>query len=110
MIPILPPTTTLHSSAILLAIAERLTALELAVDARSAPAEQIRQALDDILAIYGVTAQTGEVIGQQRDQIQALAEAMERFHRRLVEHDRLAADAREEIRALLEQLHAGALV
>lgn len=50
----------------------------------------IRQALYDLLRIYGMTAQTGEVIGNQHEQIQALAEAMTIFHARLIEHDRRA--------------------
>lgn len=93
-------------SAILRSLAERLSSLEDAVNARSAPAGEIRQALNDILKIYGVTGMTGEVVTAQREQIQALAEAMTRFHARSIEHDRRAMAERKEIRELLEQLRA----
>lgn len=90
--------------AILRAVEERLTGLEEAILARSAPAEQVRQALDDILNIYNVTGQTGSVAIQQRDQIQALAEAMTIFHVRHIEHDRRSEEEAAEIHTLMVQI------
>jgi len=91
-------------SAILRSLAERLSSLEDAVGARSAPAGEIRQALDDILKIYGITAQSGEVINTQRDQILALTQAIGSFHSRLLEFDRRSTIEHEAIRVLMEQL------
>jgi hypothetical protein len=54
---------------------------------------QIRQALHDLLRTYGIASQTGEMIGNQHTQIQALAEAMTIFHARLIEHDRRAVQS-----------------
>jgi hypothetical protein len=53
----------------------------------------IRQALYDLLRIYGISAQSGEVLKNQNMQIQALAEAMTIFHARLIEHDRRAVQS-----------------
>ena len=89
---------------ILRAVEERLTALEAAIASRSAPAAEIRQGLDDILRIYGITAQTGEVLHGQREQIQALAEAMTMFHGRLIEQDHRALAERLEILTFMNQL------
>jgi hypothetical protein len=100
----MPDTITPPLSAILLSLSERLTALELAIEARSAPAAQMQEAIYDILRIRGMTAQTGEVVAGQRDQIRALAEAMTMFHGRLVEHDLRSIDERSDVRALLVQL------
>jgi hypothetical protein len=100
------PTPTPWLTAILRAIEERLTRLEDAVQARSAPASEVRQALDDILNIYNVTGQTGSVIIQQRDQIQALAEAMTIFHARLLKHDQQSSDERAEIHSLMVQIRS----
>lgn len=97
-------TPTPQITAILLAIEERLTRLEDAIHARSAPAEEVRQALNDILNIYSVTGMTGSVVAQQRDQIQALAEAMTIFHARLMEHDRRSGDEAAEIHGLMVQI------
>ena len=90
--------------AILKAIEERLTAIEDAIAARSAPAEEIRQALHDILQIYSTTGQTAEVVSQQRDQIQAFAEAMTRFHELLLKHDAGSTEERSEIMLLMVQV------
>lgn len=91
-------------TAILLAIEERLTRLEDAIQARSAPAEEVRQALKDILDIYNITGQTGSVVTQQRDQTQALAEAMTIFHARLLDHDKRSGDERADIHELMVQI------
>jgi len=53
----------------------------------------IRQGLRDILEIYSITGQSSEVISMEREQIQALAEAMVIFHGRLIEHDRRAVQS-----------------
>jgi hypothetical protein len=53
----------------------------------------IRQAFHDLLRTYGIAAQSGEMIGNQHMQIQALAEAMTIFHARLIEHDRRAVQS-----------------
>lgn len=80
-------------------------ALVLVVDATlRTPA--IRQALYDVLRIYGITAQIGELVGNQRTQIQALAEAMTLFHATLIEHDRKAAADFNEIAALMQLVHS----
>jgi hypothetical protein len=92
--------------AILRALEERLTDLEAAIAARSAPTEQVQQALHDILDIYNITGQTGSVVSKQHEQTQALAEAMTMFHGRLVEHDKHAIQAREDIYALMIQLRS----
>lgn len=70
---------------------------------RSLPPE-IRQALEDILQIYGYTGQMAEVLHQQRDQIQALGEAMQRFHTLLVQYDTRSTAERAEIYELMIQL------
>lgn len=98
------PNLTPQIVAILRAVEERLTSLEEAILARSAPAEQVRQALDDILKIYNVTGQTGSVAIQQRDQLQALAEAMTVFHGRHIEHDRRTSEEAAEIHLLMVQV------
>jgi hypothetical protein len=100
------PKLTPQLVAILRAIEERLTDLENAILARSAPAEEVRQALDDILKIYSITGQTGSVAIQQRDQIQALAEAMTAFHARLLDHDRRSGDEAAEIHGLMVQIRS----
>jgi hypothetical protein len=92
-------------STILLRIEERLTAIEDLILARSAPAIAIDQAHDDLLRIRGITAQSGEVIGHQRDQMQALAEGVLHFGNRLITHDRQSAIDRRAIHVELVQVH-----
>ena len=70
---------------------------------RALPAE-IRQAVDDILQIYGYTGQMAEVLHQQRDQIQAFGEAMQRFHALLTAHDQRSQAERAEIHGLMVQV------
>lgn len=53
----------------------------------------IRQALHDLLRIYGMSAQSGEVLRNQNAQVQALAETMNIFLGRLIEHDRRAVQS-----------------
>lgn len=67
-------------------------------------APEIRQALDDVLKIYGLTGQMAEVLHQQRDQIQAFGDAMRRFHELLVQHDQQSTAERAEIHGLMIQL------
>lgn len=90
--------------AILRAIEERLTTIEGQIAARSAPAPEIRQALDDILRIYSLTGQTAEVAHSQRDQIQALTEAWGMMHSLFQEHDRRELLIWDEVRELMVQL------
>jgi len=52
------------------------------------PEGQLQHALHDILRIYGLTAQLAEVVTEQREQIQALAEVITMMHGRMIEHDR----------------------
>lgn len=87
--------------AALRAIEERMTAIEHLILERTAPGEAVQQGLDDLLHVYGITAQTGEVVGNQRDQLQALAEGMLHFSNRLIQHDRQSAIERREIQATL---------
>ena len=92
--------------ALLRSLAERLSALEAVIEARSAPARETQQALRDILDIYNITGQTGSVVSKQHQQIQALAEAMTIFHGRLLEHDKKTSTEREEIHGLIVQLRS----
>ena len=87
-------------SATLRAIAERMSALEDVVDGRSAPAEEVSQAIDDIFAMYGITGQIGEVMHTQREQIRVLTAAVTT----LVEQGHRVVKEQRAIRALLERL------
>lgn len=78
--------------------------------------DEFRRALDDQLAIYGLTAQIAEVITQQRDQIQALTEAYtaqsqavkdayDRMTGVIERHDTSSADDRAELHDLMSAMH-----
>ena len=100
------PKLTPQITAILRAIEERLTRLEDAIDARSAPAGEVQQALHDILEIYNITGMTGSVVSKQHEQLQALAETMALFLGRMIEHDRRSGDERAEIHGLMVQIRS----
>jgi hypothetical protein len=71
------------------------------------PEGQLQMALHDILRIYGLTAQLAEVVTQQRDQIQALSEAMAIYLGRLIEHDRRMIAQHDTMLSLLRGLAHG---
>lgn len=71
------------------------------------PEGVLRQALHDILRIYGLVAQLAEVVTQQRDQIQALADAMAIYLGRMIEHDRRMVSQHDEILHLLQSIASG---
>jgi hypothetical protein len=84
------------------------------IESRGTP-DQWRQAFDDLLRTYGLAAQMAEVVGQQRDQIQAFGEAMVRFHElfsdamrglsdQFTQHDANEMQIWEEARDLMVQL------
>jgi hypothetical protein len=102
----MPPSTSLPPpiSTILLALEERLTALEESVAARSAPAAQVQQAFHDILEIYNTTGQTGSVMHKQHAQLQALAEAFTLFLTRMGEHDKRSGAEQAEIHGVMIQV------
>ena len=52
----------------------------------------VRQALRDILEIYGLSGQFREVISNQHDQIVAIAGILTLIYTRLVEHDKRAIE------------------
>lgn len=64
----------------------------------------IRHALQDLLRTYGLTAQIAEIMGDQRNQIQAMAEAMTMVHGRLLEHDKLALKNHLKVMKCLEEI------
>jgi hypothetical protein len=67
----------------------------------------LRQALHDILRIYGLTAQLSEVVTQQREQLQALADAMAIFLGRMIEHDRKSTAQHDDVLRLLQSIASG---
>lgn len=67
-------------------------------------APEIRQALDDILNIYGHTGQIAEVIHHQRDELAAMTAAVEQLQQILAAHDSRSAEERETIRELMIQV------
>lgn len=83
------------------AIDANLTALRALLIARSLPAEISQQSYDDTMRIYGITAQTGEVVSNERDQIQALADVINMMLGRVLEHDRRAIHTAAAIDGLL---------
>lgn len=86
------------------ALEERLTDLfTLATD----PEGRLQQAYHDLLRTYGLTAQLSEVVTQQRDQIQALSEAMAIYLGRLIEHDRRTIAQHDTMLELLRGLAHG---
>lgn len=92
------------NAARLAAIEERLTALmELAID----PEGRVSQAQTDALRSYGMIAQISEVLGIQRDQIQALADTMAIYLGKLIEHDRRMIDHHDTMLGLLRGLAHG---
>lgn len=94
------------NTAILRAIEERMTALEEAVTTRRVSNEAITQALDDLLKIYGITAQTGEIIGHQRDQIQANTESLTEIRELMTKHHQQNKIEYEDIHGLMVQLRS----
>lgn len=71
------------------------------------PEGVLRVALHDILSTYGLVAQLAEVATQQRDQIQALADAMAIYLGRLIEHDRRMITQHDDILRLLQSIASG---
>jgi hypothetical protein len=70
------------------------------------PDSQIGMAFRDLLNIRGMVAMSGEVIGNQRDQILALSDVMAMMLGRQIEHDRRAIHEYADIHALAELAHA----
>jgi|GEM_PF-3040045 hypothetical protein len=100
--PLTPAETEILAG--LRAIEARMTAIEAAIGERSAPANEVHQALQDVLKIYMLTGQIAEVASSQRDQIQALAEAYERLSIALTTHDGVSTADRADIKELMVQL------
>lgn len=90
--------------AALRAIEERLTAL---IDAEIDPAGRTQQSQNDTLRTYGIAAQIAEVIGIQRDQIQALADTMSVYLAKVITHDRRMIAQHAEMLSMLEALAHG---
>lgn len=65
---------------------------------------EIRQALDDILNIYGHTGQIAEVIHTQRDELAAMTTAVEQLQAAITAHDTRSTEEREQIRDLMIQV------
>lgn len=89
--------TIAQITAVLRAIEERLTD----------PGGQLQQAYHDLLRTYGLTAQLTEVVTQQREQIQALSEAMAIYLGRMIEHDRRMIAQHDTMLSLLHGLAHG---
>lgn len=90
--------------ATLLALEVRLTEIiELLTD----PEGRAQQSQNDTLRSYGLIAQVGEIMGIQRDQILALADAISVLVSRFVEHDRKVATQHADILNRLEALATG---
>lgn len=87
-----------------MSVAQIFALLQALDDRLTNPAGQAQAALHDILRIYGLTAQMAEVMTQQRDQIQALADAMAIYLGRMIEHDRRMIAQHTEMLALLQAL------
>ena len=68
------------------------------------PAQEIRQAIDDMLETYGLVAQLREVYMTQRDELAALVVIAKELLTEERTHDTTSAEERETIRALLLQL------
>lgn len=84
-----------------------LVALEQLVQALAEPrplTPEIRQALDDILNIYGHTGQIAEVIHTQRDELAAMTTAVEQLQAAITAHDTRSTEEREQIRDLMIQV------
>ena len=90
--------------AILRAIEERVTAIEALLGTMDDPDSVIRLAMHDILRIYGLVAQISEVATQQRDQIQALSEALVMVYGRQLEYNRTAVTQGIILQIELEKL------
>lgn len=60
----------------LTAIEQSLARIELALQTR-VPLSEIRQAIEDVFATYGLVAQLKEVYSSQRDDVAQIAEAVE---------------------------------
>lgn len=90
--------------AILLAIEERLTEMQATAND---PAGRVQQSQNDTLRAYGLIAQVGEIMGIQRDQILALADAIAVLVSRFVEHDRKGTHQHADMLDRLETLARG---
>lgn len=65
---------------------------------------QIRQGFHDLLRTYGIVAQTSEVVRNQNQQVQALAEAMTLFLGRMIEHERRSVRHQSAVETILDLL------
>lgn len=63
----------------------------------------IRQALNDILQIYGISGQFREVISNQHDQIVAIAGILTLIYTRLIEHDKRAVEVSKNTLTILHR-------
>lgn len=71
------------------------------------PEGRIRKALHDVLETYGQLVQFRELSSNQRDQTQALADAMSVFLGRMIEHDRRVTAQHDEALQLLHAFATG---
>ncbi len=87
----------------LVLIDESLARIELALAMR-VPVEEIRIAIEDVFATYGLVSQLKEVYTTQRDELAALVAIASQLLQEERAHDATSGDERETIRALLLQL------
>lgn len=85
-------------------IARRIIAFDASLNE---PDGALRTAMHDLLRTYGLAAQLSEVVTQQRDQIQALADAMAIYLGRMIEHDRRMINQHDDTLHLLQSIASG---
>lgn len=97
----------------LVAIEERLSAIETSLIGGSVPASAVKTALSDIEASYGLIGQMAEVAHAQREQLEALINRLDQLltlitahDGRLVTYTEASQAERDELKELMVQLRS----